>query len=99
MLTVRKLILSKSPDITEAMKYGMPFFLTGNKMFCYLWTQKITNMPYLGVVEGSWVRHPKLHSEKRARMKVIYLNPDQDLPVNDLNYILDTLLKKYQLLP
>ena len=64
-------------------------------MFCYLWTQKNTDIPYLGVVEGAWVRHPKLESEKRSRMKVIYLDPAKDLPVTDLNFILDVLLQKY----
>lgn len=64
-------------------------------MFCYLWTLKNTGTPYLGIVEGSWVHHPQLQSEKRSRMKVMYFDPEKDLPIKDLHNILDTLITKF----
>ena len=30
------------------------------KMFCYLWTDKKTHEPYIGIVEGNKIDHPLL---------------------------------------
>ena len=78
------------PGITEAWKYGMPFYCFGKKMFCYLWTHKKYGQPYIGFVEGKHLDDPQLLTEKRARMKILLLDPAKDLRIK---YI-DTLLKK-----
>ena len=36
-------ILQQDKAITEAWKYGMPFFCIKGKMFCYLWNTKNSN--------------------------------------------------------
>ena len=36
LLALREIILSQDADITNALKYGMPFFCYKGKMFCYL---------------------------------------------------------------
>jgi hypothetical protein len=46
LLTLREIILSQDKNITNQWKYRMPFFCYKNKMFCYLWTDKKTNLPY-----------------------------------------------------
>ena len=40
LLALRNIILSHNSNITEAWKYGMPFYYYHNKMFCYLWVHK-----------------------------------------------------------
>jgi hypothetical protein len=52
LLALREIILKHDKNITEAWKYGMPFYCYLGKMFCYLWTHKKYKQPYLGIVEG-----------------------------------------------
>lgn len=89
-------ILKQDEYITEAWKYGMPFFCYKGKMFCYLWIHKKLHQPYLGIVEGIRIEHPDLLQEKRARMKILLLDPRKDLPIKKINTILQTVLALYR---
>lgn len=93
---MRMHILAMDKGITEAWKYGMPFFCYRGKMFCYLWVHKKYGQPYLGIVEGKLVDHPELLAEKRARMKIFLLDPAKDIPVKTINGILQKLLRYYK---
>jgi hypothetical protein len=82
-------------QITESWKYGMPFFCFKGKMFCYLWIHKKLNQPYLGIVEGKKIQHPDLITEKRARMKILLLDPNKNLPMRKINGILREMISLY----
>ncbi|HEY4147999.1 MAG TPA: DUF1801 domain-containing protein [Chitinophagaceae bacterium] len=88
LLYLRDYILAYDKDITEAWRYGMPFYCYKGKRFCYLWIQKKTGIPYLGVVEGKKVDHPLLIAEKRSRMKIMLVDPVKDVPVKTIAAIL-----------
>ena len=88
-------ILQMDKHITEAWKYGMPFYCYKGKMFCYLWVHKKHLQPYIGIVEGKAINHPDLLIEKRARMKILLLDPAKDLPVKKINSILKQVLALY----
>src|SRR5450432_1265619 len=90
LLALRKIILSHNNNIAEAWKYGMPFYCYKGKMFCYLWVHKKFKQPYLGIVEGNKIDHPLLIQEKRARMKIMLIDAQKDIPVK----IIETILKK-----
>jgi len=92
---LRSHILELDKNISEAWKYGMPFFSYKGKMCCYLWVHKKYKQPYLGIVEGKQVSHPDLIIEKRARMKILLLDPAKDIPVKKINSILKQVLKLY----
>ena len=96
MLALRDIILKLDPEITAQMKYGMPFFCYKGKMFCYLWFHKKHQQPYLGMVEGSHLHHPNLIIEKRSRMKIMLFNPDEDLPIETIEHILQEALNLYR---
>ncbi|SUJ27826.1 Uncharacterized conserved protein [Sphingobacterium spiritivorum] len=96
LLALRDIIVSLDPDITHELKYGMPFFCYKGKMFCYLWIHKSYNQPYIGIVEGKRLKHPLLITEKRARMKIMLLDPDQDLPISLLKDILYQAIQLYK---
>jgi hypothetical protein len=96
LLFLRDHILSFDKDITEAWKYGMPFFCYNGKMFCYLWVHKKHHHPYLGIVEGKRIDHPQLIQEKRARMKILLFDPLKDVPVKTINSILKEALTLYK---
>ncbi|MEO6305382.1 MAG: DUF1801 domain-containing protein [Bacteroidia bacterium] len=94
LLALREIILSQDADITAAWKYGMPFFCYKGKMFCYLWVNK-QGCPYIGIVEGKNIEHPKLIAEKRSRMKIFLVDPDKDLPMKSIQLILKQALDLY----
>ncbi|RYU90520.1 DUF1801 domain-containing protein [Mucilaginibacter terrigena] len=89
-------ILKLDSNITEAWKYGMPFFCYNGKMMCYLWVHKKLRQPYLGIVTGNLVIHPDLIIEKRAKMKILLLDPSQDLPMGKIDNILNQMLDVYR---
>ena len=96
LLAMREIILQQDTAISCVIKYGMPFFCYKGKMFCYLWVQKKSGKPYLGIVEGNSISHPDLIKEKRSRMKIMLLDPDEDLPVNSIRSVLKQALDLYR---
>lgn len=95
-LALQKIILSQDSNITQTLKYGMPFFCYKDKMFCYLWYHKKYQQPYIGIVEGNRFNEPYLIQEKRSRMKIMLFNPHQDLPIATINNLLQKVLNLYQ---
>lgn len=94
LLALRHLILNYRSDITETWKYNMPFYNIkksngAEKRFCYLWVNNKTRLPYIGVVDGNLLEHPDLISEKRSRMKILLIDPNQDLPIEKIKQILE----------
>jgi len=93
---LRMHILQLDTNITEAWKYGMPFYCYNEKMFCYLWVHKKYYQPYIGIVEGKKIEHPDLIIEKRARMKILLFDPNEDIPVEKIDSILKQVLELYK---
>ena len=96
LLFLREYILKQDKSITEAWKYKMPFYCYNGKMFCYLWVHKKYKKPYIGIVEGAKIKHSDLIIEKRARMKILLVDPGKDLPLKKINSIMKDVLKLYQ---
>ena len=96
LLAMREIILSYDARLTEAWKYGMPFYCYNGKMCCYLWTHKQLLQPYLGVVEGKRIAHPGLLQEKRAKMKILLIDPEKDIPLATVKAILKKVVEVYQ---
>lgn len=93
---LRERINKLDPRITEEWKYGMPMFCIGGKMFCYVWVHKKYKQPYIGIVEGNKINHPDLLQEKRARMKILLVDPRKDIPVKKIEGILKEALTFYK---
>jgi len=89
LLALRQYILNFDPEMTETWTHKMPMFRYKGKLFCYLWTDKKTYIPYIGIYRGIDVDHPKLILGKRNKMKIMYLDPEKNLPVRTLNKILN----------
>ncbi|MEQ9592404.1 MAG: DUF1801 domain-containing protein [Cyclobacteriaceae bacterium] len=96
LIAMREFIKNYDSQITEAWKYRMPFFLYKGKMFCYLWINQKTRQPYVGIVEGKKIDHPSLIQEKRSRMKIMLLDPHDDLPLKALQNIFREAKKHYK---
>lgn len=96
LLFLRELILQQDSDITETWKYGMPFYCYKGRMFCYLWMHKKYLQPYLGIVEGRRIDHPGLLQEKRARMKILLIDPEKDLQPKKMQALFKKMLALYK---
>jgi hypothetical protein len=96
LIALRSIILDQDINITEAQKYGMPCFCYKKKMFCYLWTDKKKDEPYILMVEGKYLDHPKLEVGDRSRMKIFRVNPNKDLPIKTIGSILQKALDLYR---
>lgn len=96
LLTLRSIILDQDTNVTETQKWRMPCFCYKKKMFCYLWTDKKTDEPYILMVEGQYLDHPKLEVGERSRMKIFRVNPNKDLPVKTITAILKMALDLYR---
>jgi len=92
LLFLRAHILETDPDITEHWHYGMPFFNYRGKRICYLWVHKKLHQPYIGLVDGKLIEYPDLLLENRSRMKILLIDPEQDIPVEKINQILISAL-------
>jgi len=88
LIALRVLIMQSNRHMTEAWKYGMPCFCYHGKMMYYLWTDKKTSNPYVLFVEGKKIEHPLLEKGNRSRMKIFNINPNLDLPLEDLTYLM-----------
>jgi len=96
LLALKAIILKEDKEVIFAWKYGMPFFCYKSRMFCYLWVHKKTGQPYLGIVEGKHIQHPKLIQEKRSRMKIMLFDPAKDLPLVAIKKVLKQMLDLYR---
>jgi hypothetical protein len=96
LLALKEIILAQDKEVSAAWKYRMPCFCYKGKMFCYLWTNKITGQPYILFVEGKHLNYPELIQEKRSRMKILLIDPDKDLPVKFITKLLDQAIDLYK---
>ena len=95
LIALRQTILARDINISEAWKYMMPFFCYKGKMFCYLWIEKKSRLPYLGIVEGNKIAHPGLIQDERSRMKIMRFDPSENLPLKTISEIIDSAILLY----
>lgn len=88
LLSLRQIVLIFDSEIKETKKYGMPCYLYQNKPFCYIWTDKKTDNPYLLIVEGCEINHPALIQGNRKRMKTLPVVPHADLDIKVIHEVL-----------
>lgn len=97
LLFLRSYILKSNPDITENWKYKMPVYCYKGKMLCYLWIHKKYKsngipLPYIGIIDGNLIDDPDLIQETRARMKILLIDPFEDIPAERIDRLLNTMV-------
>jgi len=95
LLALRSYILNYNEDMTETWTHRMPMFRYKGKLFCYLWTDKKTHEPYLGIYKGIEIEHPSLDLGKRNKMKVMYFDAKKDIPFETIDEIFRMAVKLY----
>jgi hypothetical protein len=96
LLALKSIILEQDSAISNELKYGMPFFCFKGKMFCYLWFHKKYQQPYIGFVEGQHLNETFLLQEKRSRMKIMLIDPNQDLPIEIIVALIQKAINLYK---
>lgn len=95
LLALRNYILKYDQNLSESWTHKMPMFRYKGKLFCYLWVDKKTDKPYIGVYRGLEVDHPKLDLGNRNKMKTMTIEPDQDLPLKTIDEIFEKAIRLY----
>lgn len=93
MLFLRKWLMEQGLD--EQYKYMTAMYYFKEKTFCYLSYSSKTNKLYVGFIKGHLMKHAKLMQEGRKQIKVLYLNPEKDLPIKTLTEIVKMAKKLY----
>ena len=93
---LKEIILRQDKDITNVLKYGMPFFCYKGKMFCYLWIHKKYKQPYIGIVEGKYFDESFLIQEDRSRMKIMLFDSNKDLPIESIENVIQKAINLYK---
>lgn len=96
LLALRSIILRQDNHIIETQKWGLPCFCYKKKMFCFISVDSKSYLPYLLIVEGRLVDHPLLESAGRKRMKHISIDPQEDLPLEEITNIVQEALDLYR---
>lgn len=96
LLALRDIILDLDDELSETVKYGMPSFTLAKKPVCYLWTDKKTGEPYILFVAGKELNFDELQAGKRAKMKILSVDPGGDLPVKLIRKILMAAVALYR---
>jgi len=95
LLALRQHILNYDEQMSESWTHGMPMFRYKGKLFCYLWIDKKTYQPYLGIYKGIEIEHPLLDLGNRNKMKVLHFNAEEDIPIDVINEIFGMAVKLY----
>ncbi len=94
LLALRSIILAQDENIMETQKWGMPCFCYQKKPLCYLWTDRNNEgKPYILMVDGHLLNYPELESGTRSKMKILRIEPEEDLPMETLQTIFDYALE------
>ena len=97
MLFLRLYIQKYNPNITETWKYKLPMYCYKGKTLCYFWIHKKYKskgipLPYIGIVDGNLMDEPDLIQEARVRMKILLIDPHEDIPVERIDRLLKVMI-------
>jgi hypothetical protein len=95
MLALRQIILQHATHFTEAWKYRTPFYCYKGKMCCYTWIHKKYKVPYIGFVAGKHLKSPYLLQEDRKLIKILLVQPTEDLPIDIIKQLLNDAIELY----
>lgn len=97
LLFLRCYVLQYNPAVTETWKYKMPVYCYRGKMLFYFWIHKKFKsngilLPYIGIIDGNLINDPDLIQENRARMKILLINPFEDINVNKVESLMSMMI-------
>ena len=95
LLALKDLILQYHPDLEPAWKYRLPCFMFKGHIFCYLWVDRKSQFPYIAIGKGVQIDHPDLIQGNRTFVKLLLINPEEDIPKDKIYTIFDLAMALY----
>jgi len=90
LIFLRDFILQYSDRITEKWSNNTPFYYYNKKSICFISYDPKTKIIYISFTNGYLLKHKKLLSEGRKKMKIFYVDPTVDIDVKSLKAILSS---------
>lgn len=87
-LYLRDYLKNFNQEITEHLKFNVPFYYYKNKWLCYFTYQPKTKQSYIGFVDGKFLKHKKLEFKGRTLIKQYNIIANEDLRLKELDAIL-----------
>lgn len=95
LLALKTIITSYNDQIEPRWYYGLPCFMYGSHIFCYLWIDKKSRFPYIAIGKGVNIDHPDLIQGKRTFTKLLMIDPNADIPIEKIHEIFDIAMALY----
>lgn len=95
LFALKTIITDYSADLESRWYYRLPCFMYQNQIFCYLWIDKKTQFPYIAIGKGVKIEHPDLIQGKRTFTKLLFIDPNKDIPLKKIHHIFDMAMKLY----
>ena len=96
LLALKDIILKYNSEFEPRWYYRLPCFMYKKQIFCYLWVNKKTQLPYIAIGKGIKINHPDLIQEKRTFTKLMIVDPMKDIPVQKIHEVFDLAMALYQ---
>ncbi|MBR09793.1 MAG: hypothetical protein CMP48_19165 [Rickettsiales bacterium] len=94
LAALKQIIMSSDSRIEIAFKYRTAFFCIANKNVCYL-SINTKGQLYIGFILGYKLQHSSLAVEGRKQIKVYYVDPNEDINLEELQEILHEVVALY----
>ena len=91
MLVVRDYLRAAPYGFEEKYKWDTPTYYAGGRYVCYLYYRPKARRAYLGFGRAAGIAHPLLLAEGRAQIRILVLDPGEDVPLRAIGEVLALL--------
>ena len=91
MLVVRDFLRAAPYSFEEKYKWRLPVYYAGGRYVCYLNYSAKERRAYVGFGRAAGVAHPALLAEGRAQIRILVLDLEADVPLDEIGEVLAML--------
>ncbi len=95
LLALKTIITDYNQELEPRWYYRLPCFMYKKQIFCYLWIDSKSQLPYIAIGKGIKIEHPDLILGKRTFTKLLMIHPEKDIPIKIIHHIFDMAMKLY----
>ena len=96
LLYLRTFLLEFSEKMSEKRSNNTPFYYYNKKSIGFISYDPKTKEIYFSFTNGHKLKHPKLVSEGRKKMKIFRIDPTKDIDVKNLKQVLEAAISIYK---
>ena len=98
LLALKDIISNYNNEFEHLWRYRLPCFMYRGRIFCYLWVDRKTQIPYIAIGKGVQIEHSDLIQGNRTFVKLLMIEPEEDIPIEVAQVIKDLPKEKQQTL-